>query len=132
MDLQKWLERGKYISAEIIELREAKRFAMAAATSKTQKWGTANAPCGAKAFTRVAELSMKIDEKIVKLTEIQLEIISAIYKVEDIGCRTLLLARYINLKSWGEIAKELSYSDKWVRNTLHPRALKALEERMEW
>ena len=135
MDVQKWLERGLYISREITELRQAKCIAMAAATDKTQKWGDGknnkDMPRGAKAFARVAELSMKIDEKIVQLTEIQLEIIDTIYKVSDIKYRTILLARYINLKSWGEIARELSYSEKWVRGHLHTCALEALKEKIE-
>lgn len=133
MNVQKWLERGQKLSEEISELLEAKNNAVDLATSVTSSRGgervvMSKANYNEQRFLKVAELSEMIDKKVNLLMDLKRDIITAIYKVEDIRLRTLLIARYINFKTWDEIAKNMHYSDKWVRTRLHRGALEAVEE----
>jgi len=55
------------------------------------------------------------------------EINKAIQSVPDGACRTILYERYIKLKSWHQIAAIVYYSDKYIIQVLHPKALRAIK-----
>ena len=77
----------------------------------------------------VEDLVIKITEEKEKLStlhnkasNIYSSIFNNIYKLNDDTYKTLLILRYLKLKSWGEIAKSLNYSKDYVRTSLHEKA----------
>ena len=60
---------------------------------------------------------------IDKLYAIKLEILTAINEVDDGKLRTILIEKYINNKTFEEVAEILSYSKEHVIKTLHPLAV---------
>ena len=131
MTVKEWLKRARVLDKEINQLLIAKREAYARAvgsgvdTSKEQVQGGGGNGTEDK-FIRVADYELLIDKKIDKLLEIKQEIIEAVNEVEDSTYRTLLLAYYVNCKTWEQVAEELNYNLRWIYR-LHGRALQAIE-----
>ncbi|WP_413523331.1 hypothetical protein [Lactococcus raffinolactis] len=71
---------------------------------------------------RIASLEEKINREIDRLVDLKLAVSDAIDLLDDINERILLRARYLNNKSWEEIASQLKYS---LRSThrIHINAL---------
>ena len=97
MNVKEWLERGFNLNIEIQQLKQAKDAAK--------------------------ELFRQID----KLLLISREITQAVSKVDNPLYRTILTARYINFKTWEEIADDLEFNLRWLYR-LHKRALESMNE----
>ena len=52
--------------------------------------------------------------------------LNLINRLDNTIYRTLLIARYINCKTWEQIADEMGYDLRWIYR-LHGKALKAIE-----
>lgn len=78
----------------------------------------------AKAEDAEADLVAEMDH----LLDIKQKISEEIEALDDERYKTLLLKRYIMLKSWEQIAVEMGYRIKWVYD-LHGRALRAFAEK---
>lgn len=55
------------------------------------------------------------------------EIVFAVEQVENVQSQVLLRYRYIELKSWREIAAIMCYTEDYVRRHLHSKALNDFE-----
>jgi len=82
----------------------------------------------------MAELTAKIldaedecNKDIARLVSVQCEIETTIELVAQPSYRLILYERYVNLKTWEEIAENNHYSLKWV-HVLHKRGLDAVEQ----
>ena len=58
------------------------------------------------------------------------EVLAVIAQVPDSRYRRLLRARYVEGKTWEEIAVDMGYNYQHVVQRLHPQALHAVEEIM--
>ena len=72
---------------------------------------------------KIVDLQAEVNKEIAVLVDLIAEIHTKIEQLENPTERAVLTERYINVKSWEEIAEIISYSE---RNTkyIHGRALK--------
>lgn len=134
MTTKEWLSRGWRIDREIRELEQAQVEALALATRTTASTdgervdggGDNSSERAMVAYAdKAAEYAELIDSKIRELVGIKTEIIRAVGRVDDPTLRALLVARYVNFKTWEQIAVDMHYTYQWVC-TLHGRALNEL------
>lgn len=77
--------------------------------------------------SKLDEYNKAVDTKIDELVELKLEFSKCIDQVPKQKLKTLLTKRYIELKSYEEIAQEMGYDYSWITR-LHTQALEAVEE----
>nr|DAL96949.1 MAG TPA: Protein of unknown function (DUF1492) [Caudoviricetes sp.] len=78
-------------------------------------------------IAKIVDLEREINEEIDQLINLKQEILETIGLVDDPIAQLLLEMRYINRRTWGEIAGELGYSDRGIHK-IHGRALKEIDE----
>lgn len=133
MTAKEFLQRGWKVDLEIRELLQAKEEAFARALH-------AGGGDGERVQQSVdnrqesrnveyANYSLHIDRKIDELCAIKDEILGIIMQVEDSALRTVLIARYINFKSWESIMVDMGYSWRQVMR-MRARALEEVEQKM--
>ena len=132
MTTKEWLNRARTIDNEIGALLEAQDKAFGRCTSTTTSALRDVVVSGGgtdrdSKLTAYAELSKDIDDRINQLIEIKREILSAINMISDGILRTLLISRYINIREWDDVAKDIGYE---IRQTTryHGEALIQLVE----
>ena len=131
MTTKEWLNRGRNLNEEINALIKAKEKALydacnvSIAYDKERVQESQNNSTEAK-FTRFADYSKAIDERIDELYKIKQEILKAISGVDNSTYRALLIERYINFKTWEQIADYMNYSRMHVTR-LHGRALQKVK-----
>lgn len=76
---------------------------------------------------KIVDLENEINKTVNELIDLKREVIRMIDSVETADCRLLLTLRYINGKTWEEIAEEMNLSYQWVSGRLHNQALVALD-----
>ena len=136
MTVKEWLNRGWELDKEINQLLQSQREALTRATKTTctsadEKVQTSKNNTTENKFVSYAEYSDMADKRIDELYEIKKEILAAVKELEDSTLRTLLIARYINFKTWEQIAAEMHYSYKHTVHILHPKALLKLKDVIE-
>ena len=112
--------------SRIRDLRD-KRFWISSAMQTVRVQGS---PMPDKMGELMAKLSDLIDEcltDISRLLDIQQEIEAFIQKVEIDDYRLILYERYVNCKTWEEVAVDMKCTFQWV-HVLHGRALNYFEE----
>lgn len=131
MTTKEWLNRGRKLDEEINQLIQAQEKAFAQATytvggTEGDKVQTSRKNVSENRFVNYASYSEMIDNRIDELYLIKQEILQAVNRLGDGVFRTLLVARYINFKTWEQIAVEMNYS--WSQtHRLHGKALKKME-----
>lgn len=136
MTTKEYLSRGRYIENEIAVLLKSKENAFAQVTNcaaltsetsldKSSQSNTMEARY-IKYLTEVARLEKTIDSYIDQLYCIKEEALTAINTVEDANLRTLLIHRYINCKTFEQIAVEMNYSYRQVLR-MHGEALQKVK-----
>lgn len=55
------------------------------------------------------------------------DVFKVILQIPDLDEQSILIARYVNEKSWSDIAEEFGRSERWAHN-LHNRALHSFEQ----
>ena len=131
MTVKEWLNRGFKLNKEIEQLKEAKEKAKNLACSVVSNLGDERVQSSSQNSTEdkmvsYAEYSRLLFKRINELLEIQKEISEAISKLDDTVLRSLLTARYINFKTWEQIAVDMNYSYVHVLR-LHDKALKCVK-----
>ena len=125
---REWLNRAYRLDAEITQMEAAKKEMYARLTSASPRYtpgGGSSSPDPHK-FDKYAAYAVLIDKRIEELIKIKEEIQAMIYNVADTRLRTLLIARYINFKTFEQIAVDMSYDWRHTMR-LHVEALKAVE-----
>jgi len=74
-----------------------------------------------------AQISNQIDRELVKLEALRAEILEVVSQISNNTLATLLIAYYVNGKTWEETAEAMHYSREHVVRELHPKALAAAE-----
>ena len=127
MTAKAWLKRGWQLDREINSLLRTKEETRAWLMSVTASYSgePVNGTRDPHRYDRLAELDEKIDRRIDQLVAVKQEIMDAIAQVEDSRYRTLLTERYMEFRTWEQIAVDMNYTWRRVMQ-LHGEALIAL------
>ena len=117
MTVEKWLNRARYIDAEI----------NAILTERESIYNTAER-VEALGKPSYREYVRSIDKLCEKLIKTKAEIENAINSVQDDVLRTLLTCRYLCGMTWQETAQEIGYSCRHIRRDLKSKAYEAVDE----
>lgn len=129
MTAKEWLNRGRLLDKEINALIQAKENAYEDACRITANYSddvrVQSSPRNAQEtrLVNLADYERMINDEIDALYDIKQEIFRAVMAVPDPKHRTLLLERYVNLKTWEQIAVDMKYSYHYVNKDLHEAAL---------
>lgn len=130
-DAKQWLSRGFWLRREKDQLERMREETITRLTKTTASGGD---PVGGTKdphkFDALALLDMDIDNRIRELDKVRLEIFTAIQQLSDVRYRTLLLGRYYECLTWGEIATILHYDNRYTFK-LHGQALQAIQPIIE-
>ena len=102
MTAKEWLERGFKLDMEIKQLTEAKELAK-----------QMNESCGGN-VPNYRQYSKMLFVRIDRLLNISMEITEVISKLDNAVYRAMLTARYINFKTWEEIAEDMEMDLRWI------------------
>lgn len=129
MTAKEWLRRGWQIDQEINSLLRTKQETRDRLTSVTAGYDgeSVQGTRDPHKYDRLAELDEMIDQRIDQLVAVKQEIVDAIAQVEDSRYRTLLTERYMEFKTWEQIAVDMDYSYMHTCR-LHGEALRELEK----
>ena len=89
------------------------------------------------AGAELADIAKELQEKIAFYKAIKADVVETISKVEKEPLHHVLYKRYVDMKTWEQIAIEMNYSYQWVcgrpngRLGLHDQALQAVEKLLE-
>lgn len=137
MTVKEWLSRGYKIDREINALLSEREEAFALACkvsappSDNEKVSATTGNGSEARFIKYADYSKLIDRRIDELYRIKSEIMTVITLIDNNTYRTLLIMRYVQFKTWEQIAEGMGYSDKWVRTYLHKMALEVCEKSLK-
>ncbi len=85
------------------------------------------ADCVVKIIDRRNKLNIDID----RFVDLKAEARQLIYEACDDACIELLCMRYLQKKSWEQIAVEMNYTYHWASGGLHQRALAQLQKKLD-
>lgn len=133
MTIKEWLNRGEKLNEEIDSLLETRDAAFEEACGTTvsanpDKVQTNLGNAAESKMIRYAEFSRQIDEQIDRLIQIKSEILLAIRTVDDSICRRLLIERYLNFRTWEEVANIIHHGYDYTRKELHSKALGKIKD----
>lgn len=130
---KQFLQRGWKIHMEIRELTCAKEEAFQRAlhrgAGEGEKVQTSTTNTQEDYNIAFADYSQMLDRKIKELYQVKCEILQLIDQVDDSTWRALLVARYLNFKTWENIAVEMGYSWRQVMR-MRSKALLAVQKKM--
>ena len=129
-DTKEYLNKVRYIDNEIDAKEEVKeRMRKRLTNIKATQYREIDVQGGERKsnedrMIEYIECSEDINELIDKLINLKMTVVDQIEKVDDSLYRTVLIERYINNKSWEDVAKAINYGE---RRTLqyHNDALRA-------
>lgn len=129
MTAKEWLSRARSIEGELDALTEAREIMEARLTKgvQTLTGDTVQSSKDPHAFDKLGELTWQIMEQTRELDRVKAEIEAVIRKVENGKYRELLVRRYLNGKTFEEVAVKMHYTWRQVHR-LHGRALIAVAE----
>ena len=77
-------------------------------------------------IVKIVDLENDINQDIDMLVDLKTEIMQVIKKVDDLELQTLLEQRYLNFRTWEQIAVDMQYSTRNIYK-LHDRAIKEIK-----
>ena len=115
------------INSKLEQVRSLRELAEKATStlSDTYSSGNGNKQKMEGVIVKIIDLENEIDEEIDRLVDLKQEIVSMIKQVKNPEYQTLLELRYLNFKTWEQIASEMHYS---IQHTfrIHDKALSLL------
>ena len=105
---------------EIVRLREMATKVTQVLTPDKVKGGMEN--CREESIAKIVDMEKEIGASIDNLKKIREQVECAINAIPDANQRDVLRLRYLNGKTWEQIAVQLEFSYQWVCK-LHGRAL---------
>lgn len=76
-------------------------------------------------IVKIVDLENEINHDIDMLVDLKSEIMQVIKKVDDLKLQTLLEQRYLNFRTWEQIAVDMGYNVRHLYR-MHDKALKAV------
>ena len=132
MTTKAWFERGRIAAKELKSIREARDVAFAActgATENTDKLPVQSSGNDSNAIFKYLKLSDRYNAKMKETLDIWGEIETVIEQIDNVGYRVLLRERYIVAKSWGDIAADNHYEQRYLFE-VHGKALLAAADKI--
>lgn len=77
-------------------------------------------------IVKIVDLENEINQDIDTLVDLKTEIMQVIKKVDDLELQTLLEQRYLNFRTWEQIAVDMGYNVRHLYR-MHDKALKAVQ-----
>lgn len=135
MTAKEWLARGCGITAEIELLRTERDKLYTALTNvtprlRTDKVQTSRRDTTTEMMAKYADYGRLLDERMTELVRVKTEITEVIYRLSDSAERRILFLRYVQDRSWGEIAAAVGYERRYTFR-LYAKALKKIDEILE-
>lgn len=135
MTAKEYLERGCGIRREIELLHEERNKVYSVITSSTvrlkaDKVQASRRDTATENMAKYADYGREIDGKLAQLAAVKTEIVDVIYKLDDSVQRQILLMRYIQGRSWSEIAGAVGYERRYVFK-IYAKALKKIDDILE-
>ena len=130
-EAKEYMEQARYldmqINSKIEQVRTLNELATKVTTVYSDMPHSPNKNTGRmeETIAKIIDLESEIDRDIDALVDLKQEVKTAISKVEDEKYRVLLELRYINQKSWEEIANQLGYDLRYTHK-IHGRALQKI------
>lgn len=84
----------------------------------------------ADVVAKIVDTERELDAEIDRMIALRKEIAGVIAHVPDAQMRTLLELRYLNNRTWEQIAEDMHFGVQWLHK-LHGRALLHVKEAME-
>ena len=81
-------------------------------------------------ISKIVDLQKELKTDIDNLLDLKLKITHQINNIDNDDYKLLLMLRYLNFKTWEEIAVEMGYTYQWI-HVLHGRALKYFQEKIQ-
>lgn len=122
--LRKARELDTLVHTKLSEIDRLRELAECLSSPKLgERVTSSNGNTSMQTVDKIVDLQAEVDKEIAVLVDLIAEIHTKIEQLENPTERAVLTERYINVKSWEEIAEIISYSE---RNTkyIHGRALK--------
>jgi len=118
------------INAKFEQIEKLREMATNITSQISAEPGGSNVPDKlAEVVAKIADMEDGLLSDIDRLLELKREIADTINNLEDGDYKLLLTLRYLNFKSWEEIAVEMNFSYKWI-HIIHNRALFTLGKRI--
>ena len=131
MTAKEYMEQARYldmqINSNIEQVRTLNELATKVTTVYSDMPHSPNRNTGRmeETIAKIIDLESEIDRDIDALVDLKREIQTVINNIEDEKYRVLLELRYINQKSWEEIANQLGYDLRYTHK-IHGRALQKI------
>ena len=77
-------------------------------------------------IVKIVDLENEINQDIDMLVDLKTEIMQVIKKVDDLELQTLLEQRYLNFRTWEQIAVDMGYNVRHLYR-MHDKDLKAVQ-----
>ena len=122
--LRKARELDTLVHTKLNEIDRLRELAECLSSPKLgERVTSSNGNTSMQTVDKIVDLQAEVNKEIAVLVDLIAEIHTKIEQLENPTERAVLTERYINVKSWEEIAEIISYSE---RNTkyIHGRALK--------
>lgn len=131
MTAKEYMEQARYldmqINSKIEQVRTLNELATKVTTVYSDMPHSPNKNTGRmeETIAKIIDLENEINRDIDALVDLKQEVKTAVSKIEDEKYRVLLELRYINQKSWEEIANQLGYDLRYTHK-IHGRALQKI------
>lgn len=128
MTAKQWLSRARGIDKQIDSLLETKRIMRQRLMSITQNYDNdgAQSTKDPHKYDVLVIIENQIDDLIGQLILTKKEILAVIYKVQDWKLREVLKSRYVDMKSFEQIAVSMHYGWRNIMK-LHKKGLMEVE-----
>ena len=129
MTTKEWFSRGRRLDDHINSLLSTRDKLWEGLTSTTARY-TGDVVDGTKdphKFDALAAMEDMIDREVDRLYSVKQEILEVVLRLGDTRYQDLLMKRYVDIKTWEQIAVEMNYTYRRITQ-LHGEALKAAEE----
>lgn len=126
-DIKNYLNSAYCLDAKITALRmlkEDSRLIQGTRYDNTGCTGSGNENYSEIKMTRIADMSLRIDEELKRLSQKKSEIFDIICSLNDDELETVLIYRFLKFMTIEQIADEMHYTTKTVTRKLH----KAIEK----
>ena len=131
MTAKEYLEQAWKLDLQInakLEQRDRLRVLAERATSTITAAMVSGTPRRSRmedAVCEMVDLAHEIEEDIRKLVRLQKAIADSVAAVNPADCRVVLELRYLNFKTWGEIAESMGFEERNVFY-IHKKALRLI------
>lgn len=121
--LRKARELDTLVHTKLSEIDRLRELAECLSSPKLgERVTSSNGNTSMQTVDKIVDLQAEVDKEIAVLVDLIAEIHTKIEQLENPTERAVLTERYINVKSWEEIAEIIGYSDRNTRY-LHGKAL---------